>query len=75
MSNVARRQDEQHKIILGSLIIKAGLRDHNRAFILGALITAAEHFDDPAFREAMTAKGRLAFAGTGEVEPLEATRS
>lgn len=41
MSNEARRNDAREKIMLGGLIVKAGLRNANRAFLLGVLLEAA----------------------------------
>ncbi|MGE4409593.1 MAG: conjugal transfer protein TraD [Sphingobium sp.] len=37
-----RRKDTRDKITLGGLVVKAGLRDADRAFILGALLNAAQ---------------------------------
>ena len=37
----ARKKDTREKITLGGLIVKAGLREADRAFLLGALIEAA----------------------------------
>lgn len=36
-----RRNDTRHKIELGGLVVKAGLRHADKAFILGALLEAA----------------------------------
>lgn len=56
-----RQKDAHEKILLGGLVVKAGLRDENRAFILGVLLTAAEQKDNEKLREAMIEKGRRAF--------------
>ncbi|MEL4073523.1 conjugal transfer protein TraD [Ochrobactrum sp. GPK 3] len=37
-----RRKDAYEKIMLGGLIVKAGLREADKAFLLGVLIKAAE---------------------------------
>ncbi len=37
-----RQSEAREKIILGALIINAGLRDADRAFLLGALIEAGK---------------------------------
>jgi len=37
-----RKQDAQEKIRLGGLIVKAGLREADTAFILGCLIKASK---------------------------------
>ncbi|WLS01388.1 conjugal transfer protein TraD [Shinella sumterensis] len=58
-----RQKDAHEKIQLGGLIVKAGLREENRAFILGVLLTAAEQKDNPQLRDAMIKKGRDAFDG------------
>lgn len=36
-----RKRETREKIILGGLVIKAGLRNADRAFLLGALIEAS----------------------------------
>ena len=41
MTNDDRRKDARDKIALGGLIVKAGLRDANKAFLLGVLVEAA----------------------------------
>ena len=38
----ARKRDARQKIQLGGLVVKAGLRDGDKAFILGALLDAAK---------------------------------
>jgi len=40
----SRRKDVHEKIMLGGLIVKAGLREADKAFLLGVLIKAA-HLD------------------------------
>ncbi|RUV04209.1 MULTISPECIES: conjugal transfer protein TraD [Hyphomicrobiales] len=56
-----RQKDAHEKILLGGLVVKAGLRDENRAFLMGVLLTAAEQKDNEKLREAMIEKGRRAF--------------
>ncbi|ASY61384.1 conjugal transfer protein TraD [Sinorhizobium sp. CCBAU 05631] len=56
-----RQKDAHEKILLGGLVVKAGLRDENRAFLMGVLLTAAEQKDNEKLREAMIEKGRKAF--------------
>jgi len=41
MIDDARKRDTRQKIQLGGLVVKAGLRDSDKAFILGALLEAA----------------------------------
>jgi hypothetical protein len=43
MTNDDRRKDAREKIALGGLIVKAGLRGANKAFLLGVLMEAATH--------------------------------
>ena len=43
MTNDDRRKDAREKIALGGLIVQAGLRDANKAFLLGVLTEAATH--------------------------------
>lgn len=38
----ARKKDARQKIQLGGLVVKAGLREADKAFILGVLIEAAK---------------------------------
>ncbi len=72
-----RRRDTREKIALGGLVVKAGLRQADRAFILGALLSAARlKPNDPRWRE-LRALGGAAFGdatpATDEGEPPEAT--
>lgn len=58
----ARRKDAHDKISLGGLIVKAGLRDADRAFLLGVLMEAAEkHRTDGEYRARMINLGRKGF--------------
>lgn len=57
----SRKRDAHEKITLGGLVIKAGLREEDKAFILGVLLTASEQRDNQALRDAMIAKGKEAF--------------
>ena len=59
---VARRQDSHEKISLGGLIVKAGLRDADKTFLLGVLMNAASRQSDDEFRARMIALGRQGFA-------------
>ena len=43
MTNDDRRKDARDKIALGGLIVKAGLRSANKAFLLGVLVEAAKY--------------------------------
>ncbi|GAA5109753.1 conjugal transfer protein TraD [Bartonella jaculi] len=42
MTDEIRRKDAREKITLGGLVVKAGLRDADKSFILGCLIHAAK---------------------------------
>src|SRR4051812_32217094 len=42
-ADAERRRDTREKIERGGLVVKAGLREADRAFILGVLIEAAQH--------------------------------
>ncbi len=53
-----RKQDAHDKIILGGLIVKAGLREEDKAVILGYLLELKQQLDNPEIRE----KFRLAGA-------------
>ncbi|WP_322997446.1 conjugal transfer protein TraD [Castellaniella sp.] len=64
-----RRQDTKHKIALGGLVVKAGLREADKAFILGALMSAqALSEDDPRWRE-LRQIGGAKFAATASEKP------
>lgn len=56
-----RSKDAHEKIQLGGLAVKAGLRNADKAFLLGVLITAARQQDDSAYVHEMTAIGKEAF--------------
>ena len=60
--NEARKQDARAKIGLGGLVVKAGLRDADKAFLLGALIAAARVAPGTADYARMKAIGEAAFA-------------
>lgn len=53
----ARRAETRSKIQLGGLVVKAGLGEEDAAFVLGALIYAAEMKDDPKLRARMVKRG------------------
>ncbi len=57
----ARRKDAHEKISLGGLIVKAGLREADKAFILGVLLDAASRLSDGDYRARMTDLGRRNF--------------
>nr|WP_173051582.1 conjugal transfer protein TraD [Bartonella sp. TT0105] len=42
MTDEIRRKDAREKIILGGLVVKAGLRNADKSFILGCLLHAAK---------------------------------
>lgn len=52
----ARKADAHRKIVLGALIIKAGLADESDATILGALLTLRDRIEH--YRPAFETKGR-----------------
>ncbi|WP_062213215.1 conjugal transfer protein TraD [Aureimonas sp. AU12] len=58
----ARRQDTHQKIALGGLIVKAGLRDADKSFLLGILMEAASRQSDGEFKARMIDLGRKGFA-------------
>ena len=61
MPRDARKQDTRHKITLGGLAVKAGLREADRAFLLGVLMEAARLDPDSARYAQIKAIGRAAF--------------
>ena len=59
----ARKQDAREKIELGGLIVKAGLREADRAIILGALIELVQRIGDPDEGERLRRIGVKALGG------------
>ena len=57
----ARKQDARQKILLGGLIVKAGLRDEDTAVLLGLLVEAAELLGDMQAREHYRLRGKAIF--------------
>lgn len=55
----ARRQDTRAKILLGGLIVKAGLRDADKAVLMGALVSIARNMGDAEFVAEMKRRGDL----------------
>jgi hypothetical protein len=60
-ADAERRRDTREKIELGGLVVKAGLREADRAFILGVLIEAAQHDCHSAAFKRWRAIGQDAF--------------
>src|SRR3954454_16130609 len=63
-ADAERRRDTREKIELGGLVVKAGLREPDRAVILGALIEAAQHDRHSAAVKRWRAIGQDAFRST-----------
>ena len=60
-SSADRRKDAHEKILLGGLVVKAGLRDVDKAVILGLLVEAAEALRDSKTRERYRQRGKAIF--------------
>lgn len=56
-----RKKDAREKIQLGGLVVKAGLRDTDKAIILGILADAAKRLSDSSERDRWLAIGKAAF--------------
>lgn len=56
-----RKKDAREKITLGGLVVKAGLREADRAFLLGALLEAASIRIGSNEHHRLKAKGAMAF--------------
>jgi hypothetical protein len=56
-----RKKDAREKITLGGLVVKAGLRQADRAFLLGVLLDAATIRVGSAEHHRLKAKGGMAF--------------
>ncbi|MGK6316879.1 conjugal transfer protein TraD [Neorhizobium sp. DT-125] len=65
-----RKRDTREKIALGGLVVKAGLRSSNRAFLLGALIEASHITPGSAAYSRLAAIGRKSFGA----EPRQPTK-
>ncbi len=59
----ARRLDTRLKIELGGLVVKAGLSEDDRAFVLGALMEAAKRRAEPDEYERVRRIGVRALGG------------
>jgi Conjugal transfer protein TraD len=59
----ARREDTREKIELGGLVVKAGLRDIDRAVILGILLDGAGWLGDPQEQERLRRIGAKSLGG------------
>ena len=66
MTNDDRRKDAREKIALGGLIVKAGLRGANKAFLLGVLMEAAAHPPGSSEHARLEKLGKAAFGETQE---------
>ena len=66
MTNDDRRKDARDKIALGGLIVKAGLRGANKAFLLGVLVEAASHAPGSSEHARLEKLGKTAFGETQE---------
>ena len=66
MTNDDRRKDARDKIALGGLIVKAGLRDANKAFLLGVLTEAAMHSPGSSEHTRLEKLGKTAFGEAQE---------
>lgn len=56
-----RKKDAREKIALGGLVVKAGLRQADRAFLLGVLLEAATVRVGSPEHHRLKAKGGMAF--------------
>ena len=59
----ARKQDAREKIELGGLIVKAGLREADKAIVLGGLMELAQRISDPGEGERLRRIGTKALGG------------
>ncbi|MCL6230281.1 conjugal transfer protein TraD [Bartonella bilalgolemii] len=62
MKDEIRRKDAREKISLGGLIVKAGLREADKSFILGCLIYASKLDCNSKEYKKFEKLGKLAFA-------------
>ena len=66
MKSDDRRKDARDKIALGGLIVKAGLRDASKAFLLGVLVEAATHPPGSSEHTRLEKLGKTAFGEAQE---------
>ena len=66
MTSDDRRKDARDKIALGGLIVKAGLRDANKAFLLGVLTEAATQPPGSSEHTRLEKLGKTAFGEAQE---------
>ena len=66
MTSDNRRKDARDKIALGGLIVKAGLRDASKAFLLGVLVEAATHPPGSSEHTRLEKLGKTAFGEAQE---------
>ena len=65
-SSEERKRDTREKILLGGLIVKAGLRSADRAVILGALVDLSRLVDNQKEWARLRAIGKAAFSNDME---------
>ncbi len=58
---LSRKKDTREKIQLGGLIVKAGLRETDKAILLGILMDAASRLGDKKERDRWRAIGKAEF--------------
>ncbi len=58
---LSRKKNTREKIQLGGLIVKAGLRETDKAVLLGILMDASERLGDKNERDRWRAIGKAAF--------------
>ena len=66
MTSDDRRKDARDKIALGGLIVKAGLRDASKAFLLGVLVEAATRPPGSSEHTRLEKLGKTAFGEAQE---------
>jgi hypothetical protein len=69
-----RKKDAREKITLGGLVVKAGLRQADRAFLLGVLLEAATIRTESPEHHRLKAKGGMAFQ-VDRLKDTEAART
>lgn len=62
----SRKRDAREKIELGGLVVKAGLREADRAVLLGAMIELSRQSDNQSEWSRLRAIGRAAFIRDSE---------
>lgn len=75
MNAEQRRKDAREKIMLGGLLVKAGLREEDTAVLYGAILDMREKLKKPRVRESYRKAGGKALAPAPKAKPKAKAKS